>query len=163
MAEQVAPQLMPAGELVTVPVPAPARLTLRTLCVVLKVAVTARSAPIVTLQMLPETESQPVQPAKVEFTSAVAVSVTGVPLVEGAGQVAQQLVPAGELVTVPVPVPVRFTVRVRSVELKVAVTARFEFIATVQVLPEVESQPAQPAKVEPALALAVRVTEVPVL
>jgi hypothetical protein len=71
---------MPAGELVTVPVPVPVRLTVKTLCVEVKVAVALRVAFIVTLQVLPETESQPLQLVKVEFTSAAAVSVTRVPL-----------------------------------------------------------------------------------
>ena len=80
MAVHVAPQLMPAGELVTVPVPVPARLTLSVLCVVVKVAVTFRVEFIVTLQVLPEKESHPLQLVKFEFTSAAAVSVTRVPL-----------------------------------------------------------------------------------
>jgi hypothetical protein len=71
---------MPLGELVTVPVPVPVRLTVKTLCVEVKVAVTLRVAFIVTLQVLPAEESQPLQLVNVEFTSAAAVSVTGVPL-----------------------------------------------------------------------------------
>jgi len=71
---------MPLGELVTIPVPVPMRLTVKTLCVEVKVAVTLRVAFIVTLQVFPETESQPLQLVKFEFTSAAAVSVTMVPL-----------------------------------------------------------------------------------
>jgi hypothetical protein len=80
VAVQVEPQLMPAGELVTVPVPVPVRLTLSVLWVEVKVAVTLRVAFIVTLQVFAETESQPLQVEKFEFTSAVAVKVTIVPL-----------------------------------------------------------------------------------
>jgi hypothetical protein len=79
VAEHVEPQLMPAGELVTVPVPEPVRLTLRVLSEEVKVAVTFRVAFIVTVHWFPETESHPVQLVKVEFTSAVAVRVTRVP------------------------------------------------------------------------------------
>ena len=154
--------MMPAGELVTVPVPVPVRLTLRTLCVELKFAVTVRAAPIVTLQMFPEVESQPVQPVKAEFTSAVAVRVTGVPSLYVAEQVVGQLMPAGELVTVPVPVPVRLTVRVFTVELKVAVTLCAALIVTVQVPVPVQS-PLQPAKVELTPAVGVSVTTAPLL
>jgi len=71
---------MPLGELVTIPVPVPMRLTVKTLCVEVKVAVTLRVAFIVTLQVFPETESQPLQLVKFEFTSAASVSVTMVPL-----------------------------------------------------------------------------------
>ncbi|PYS79225.1 MAG: hypothetical protein DMF66_03550, partial [Acidobacteria bacterium] len=84
---------MPAGELVTVPVPVPVRLTLRTLCVEAKFAVTARSAPIATLQVFPEVESQPTQPVKAELAPAVGVRVTRVPLVYVAVQVGPQLMP----------------------------------------------------------------------
>jgi hypothetical protein len=42
-------------------------------------AVTVLFADIVTEQLVALDESQPVQPAKVEFAAAVAVSVTGVP------------------------------------------------------------------------------------
>jgi hypothetical protein len=74
----VAPQLIPAGELVTVPVPVPLRLTVSVLSEDVKVAVTLRLAVMATVQVLAETESQPVQLVNVEFTSAVAVRVTDV-------------------------------------------------------------------------------------
>ena len=54
----------------------------------------------------------PDQPAKVEPESAVAVRVTFVFFVKLAVQVAPQLIPAGELVTVPVPLPAFVTVSV---------------------------------------------------
>ena len=76
---QVEPQLIPLGELVTVPVPVPVRLTVKTLWVVVKVAATLRVAFIVTMQE-PVPEQSPLQPAKVEVPSGVAVSVTEVPL-----------------------------------------------------------------------------------
>ena len=67
-----------------------------------------------------------------------------------------------ELDTVPVPVPARLTFKVLRVELKVAVTLRVEVMDTVHVFPTVESHPSQLVKVEPASAVAVRVTFVPV-
>jgi len=54
----------------------------------------------------------PDQPAKVEPTAGVAVSVTTVALVKSAEHVAPQLIPAGELVTVPEPEPAFATVSV---------------------------------------------------
>jgi len=95
--------------------------------------------------------------------SAVAVKVTIVPSVYVAEQVDPQLMPAGELVTVPVPVPARLTLRVLSEEVKVAVTLRVAFMATVQVFPEVESQLLQLVKFELTSGVAVRVTIVPLL
>ena len=55
----------------------------------------------------------PLQPPKVDPAAGVAVSVTAVPLVKLAAQVAPQVMPAGELVTVPLPVPAWVTVRVK--------------------------------------------------
>jgi hypothetical protein len=95
--------------------------------------------------------------------SAVAVKVTIVPSVYVAEHVDPQLMPAGELVTVPVPVPARLTLRVLSEEVKVAVTLRVAFMATVQVFPEVESQLLQLVKFELTSGVAVRVTIVPLL
>jgi hypothetical protein len=47
----------------------------------------------------------PVHPANVDPVPAVAVNVTDVPLAKFVLHVVPQLMPAGELVTVPVPVP----------------------------------------------------------
>jgi len=63
-------------------------------------------------------------------------------------------------VTVPVPVPAFATVMVTGA-VKVAVTATDPETLTVQVVPLVEVQPVQEAKVEPVAAVAVRVTVVP--
>src|SRR5437588_628521 len=103
----------------------------------------------------------PVQPVKVEPASAVAVSVTDVPLAKPAAQVAPQLMPEGEEETVPVPVPVLETVSVtEGAVLKVAVAA--SDADTVRLQDEVPVQaPLQPAKMEPASAVAVSVTEAP--
>ena len=47
------------------------------------------------------------------------------------------------------------------VDVKVAVTLLFDVMATVQVMPEVESQPVKLVKLEPVAAVAVMMTEVP--
>src|SRR5262245_18988489 len=96
LALQVLPQLMPAGEDVTVPVPVPARVTVKAKVVteLLKVAVTDRAAVIETVQV-PVPVQAPLQPAKVEPLAAAAVSVTDVPLLKLALQVLPQLMPAG--------------------------------------------------------------------
>ena len=112
-AVQVAPQLMPAGLLVTVPVPAPAGVTVRAKLGVVKVAVTVVAAETVTVQVPVPEQPPPVQPVKVEPAAGAAVRVTAVPLVKLAEQVAPQLMLTGELVTVPLPVPAGVTVRVK--------------------------------------------------
>ena len=69
------------------------------------VAVTDWSALIVTVHVPVPEQPAPLQPVKVEPAAGVAVSVTTVPSLNDAEQVAPQLIPAGELVTVPEPVP----------------------------------------------------------
>jgi hypothetical protein len=119
-AEQVAPQLMPAGELTTSPGPKPERSAVRTKLEVevlrAKLALTDLAALIVTVQA-PVPEQLPLQPVKVAVADGVAVSVTTVLLVNEAEHVVPQEIPAGLLVTVPVPVPARDTVKVEDVEV----------------------------------------------
>jgi hypothetical protein len=113
-AAHVAPQLIPAGALVTEPEPEPAFETVsvrRT--TVLKVAVTDRAELIVTSHVPVPEHPAPLQPAKTEPGAAVAVSVTTVPSVYCAAHVAPQSMPAGELVTVPVPAPAFVTVSMK--------------------------------------------------
>ncbi len=64
----------------------------------------------------------PLQPPKVESDAAVAVSVTMVPGLKLAEQLVLQLMPAGELVTVPLPVPVEDTIRLNVVNVAAVVT-----------------------------------------
>jgi hypothetical protein len=59
----------------------------------------------------PVPEQLPDQPAKDEPDAGVALRVTEVPLLKFAEQVLPQLMPAGELVTVPLPVPAFTTER----------------------------------------------------
>src|SRR5207244_814751 len=161
LAEQVAPQLIPAGELVTVPLPVPALLTVSAKVGRAKVAVTVVAALRVTVQAPVPEHPPPAQPVKVEPAAAVAVSVTAVPLVKLAEQVTPQLIPAGELVTVPLPVPALLTVSAKLGRLKVAVTVVAAETVTVQAPVPEQPPPVQPVKVEPAAGVAVSVTAVP--
>ena len=74
--------------------------------------------------------------------------------------------PVGLEVTVPEPVPVLETVSVYvagGTVLKVAVTVVAAVTVTWQVPVPAQPPPDQPAKVEPAVAAAVRVTDVPLV
>ena len=108
---QVAPQLIPAGLLVTVPLPVPAFEIVNVLGgAALNVAVQLRAADIVTLPSLQS--ASPVQPANVDPETGVAVNVTTCPVANAPLQVVPQLIPAGLLVTEPVPVPALLIVSV---------------------------------------------------
>lgn len=82
-----------------------------------------------------------------------------------AEQVDGQLMPAGELVTVPDPLPPPVSVRVAvncggGCGLNVAVTALAEFKVTLHE-PVPEQAPLQPLKIDPAAGEAARLTAVP--
>jgi hypothetical protein len=113
-AEQVGLQLIPAGVLITVPVPDPASVTVSAKLVVPppKLAVTVFAAVIVKVHVPVPSHVASVQPVNVDPAAGVAVKVICVPLAKFAEQVGLQLIPAGALVTVPVPVPVSVTVSV---------------------------------------------------
>src|SRR5215468_5900140 len=101
---------MPDGDEVTVPLPVPARVTPSAkVDAVLNVAVTARAADIVTVQV-PVPEQAPLQPVNDEPLAADAVSVTEAPLAMFALQVLPQLMPPVFDVTVPEPLPALDTV-----------------------------------------------------
>src|SRR2546426_805216 len=163
LAEQVAPQVIPAGEPGTVPLPVPAGVTVRVKGWRVKVAVTVAAAESVTVQARVREQPPPLQPLKIEPAARVAVSVTAVPLVKLAEQVAPQVMPDGLLVTVPVPVPALERVSAKVGRLKVAVTVVAAEIVTVQVLVPEQPPPLQPLKVEPAAGAAVSVTAVPLV
>jgi hypothetical protein len=104
---QVAPQSIEgvAGAVEeTVPAPVPPLVTVSDWLATPKLAVTARSPPIVTTHA-PVPEHAPLQPAKAEPAAGVAVSVTVPPLAKVPTQVAPQLMPAGLEVTLPDPAP----------------------------------------------------------
>jgi phage tail protein X len=118
LAEHVDPQLIPDGLLVTVPDPVPALVTVSVKPLPeLKVAVTVTSAvPIGEVQVggfvcgLAGTQFE-LNPANVDPSAAVAVNITLLLSGNGARQLEGQLIPLGELVTVPVPEPASVTVR----------------------------------------------------
>jgi hypothetical protein len=116
LAEHVAPQEIPEGVLVTVPVPVPFLVTVRVKGpgFAVKFALTDFAASMVTLQA-PVPLQAPPQPANVEPESGATVKLTTVPLSKFAEQLEPQEIPGGELATVPVPVPLFATVRVKDV------------------------------------------------
>src|SRR5439155_1381721 len=110
----------------------PVMLTVRVTLCASNVEVTTAAPVTVTVQVpVPTQPPPPLQPLKVEPALGVAVRVTVVPLGKVAEQPVPQSMPAGVLVTVQLPVPAQ------------------------------PPLPLQPAKVEPALGAAVRVTVVP--
>jgi hypothetical protein len=116
LAEHVVPQAIPAGELVTVPVPVPPLATVRVKDpgLAVKFALTDFAASMVTLHA-PVPLHAPLQPANVEPESGVAVKFTTAPLSKFAEHVGPQEIPADELATVPEPVPLFVTVREKDV------------------------------------------------
>jgi hypothetical protein len=121
--EQVEPQEMPAGALVTVPLPFPDFVTVSVKDDCMKVAVTEVAAFIVTVQEPVPVQPPPLQPVKLEPAAAAAVSVTFVPFANEAEQVAPHEIPAGALVTMPLPAPALDTVNVEPVDTPVPVTS----------------------------------------
>ena len=119
-------QLIVPGELVTVPLPETPTLSVYWGCA--NVAVTLCAVFIVTTQ-LPKPLQAPPQPLKPKPFAGVAVSVTCVPWARFSLQVDGQLIPIGELVTVPL--PVTLTDNATSCT-NVAVTDSAAFIVTVQ-------------------------------
>ncbi len=114
---------------------------------------------------LPVPVQAPLQPAKVLPVVGVAVSVTLVPLLNAALQVAPQSIPDGALVTVPEPAPLRVKPRVKvtgGVTANEALTLCAALMLTTQ-LPVPVQAPLQPAKVLPVVGVAVSVTLVPLL
>jgi hypothetical protein len=103
----------------------------------------------------------PLQPVKVECTSAAAVRVTVEPWLNDAVHVAPQSIPRGEDNTDPVPVPDKVTSRSWVIAEKVAVTEVAAVIVTTQVPVPPQPPPLQPVNVELASGVAVRVTTVP--
>jgi hypothetical protein len=109
---QVAPQLIPAGLEVTVPLPLPALVSVSVLSLS-NLAVAVWSAPIVSVQE-PLPEQAPDQPRKDDPAAGVAVSVTAVPCVKACAQVEPQLIPAGLELIVPLPLPALVSVSLLS-------------------------------------------------
>jgi hypothetical protein len=126
----------------------------------IKVALTLRSEVSVTTQFPIPTQPPPLQPMKEEPLAALAESVTTVPFGKVFEQVPGQMIPAGELSTVPWPVPCRDTESVGKTLVNIAATVVFAFKVRTQVPTPVHG-PLHPAKLELGSANAVRVTMVP--
>ena len=105
---------------------------LGTLTVILweNVAVTVRAAVMVTAHA-PVPEQPPPHPVKNEPASGACERFTTVPWLYVAEQVEPQLIPAGELVTVPPPVPEFVVVRLYVLMAKLAVTVQSSVIGPV--------------------------------
>jgi hypothetical protein len=95
--------------------------------------------------------------------SGAGVKTTAVPLGKLAVHFPGQSIPSGVLITLPVPAPSFFTVSWMGggVALKIAVTDVAAFRETVQVALVPLQAPDHPANLEPGLAAAVSVTDVP--
>jgi hypothetical protein len=159
--EHVEPQLIPAGLLVTIPLPVPDLLTVSMIVCRPKFAVTEVAAVMLTVQVPAPVQPAPLQPVKIDPGAARAVNVTAVLDGKEYEQLEPQLIPTGLLLTVPLPAPVLPTLRVYEVfKLKLAVTVTFVAKFTVQVPVPEQPPPLQPVKVEPAAAVAVNVTTV---
>jgi hypothetical protein len=117
VAEQLEPQLIPDGELVIVPGPVFPTLTVKVVEVGVevarpKLAVTVTDVLVAKVQEAVPAQPPPLQPLKIEPAEGVAARVMEVPPRYVLEQVLPQLIPAGELVTVPKPLPVLLTVTV---------------------------------------------------
>jgi len=160
-AMHVEPHEMPAGLLVTVPIPEPVLFTVSVEAWTAKAAATVVFAPSVTVHVPVPEQPPPLQPEKREPAAGVAVSVTAVPLANEAEQVAPQAMPAGALVTVPLPAPLGLTVSVKDCGTNVAATVVEAASVTVHVPVPEQPPPLQAVKVDPAAGVAVSVTIVP--
>ncbi|PYM76868.1 MAG: hypothetical protein DME03_07795 [Candidatus Rokuibacteriota bacterium] len=103
LAEQLVPQEMPGGALVTLPLPSPARITVIVTGGGEKVALTVVAVVSVSAQAPEPVHPPPNQPMKTQPAAGVAVSDTDVPEAKLAAQLDPQSMPPGVLVTVPVP------------------------------------------------------------
>lgn len=163
LALHVGLQLIPAGLLVTVPAPVPAKRTFKTggAWALSKVAVTCLLALSVTVQATSVPLHPPAHPTNDEPAAAVAVRVTTVPGSKLALHVCPQLIPDGLLLTLPVPVPVRVTASTGK-SLNIAITEVFLVKVMLQTLTPLHA-PDHPAKKELAAGDAVSLTCVPLV
>ena len=142
------------------PAPVPAFVTVSVWVLLVKFAVTVIGPVTLTVQVPVPEQPPPDQPVKFDVESPDAVKVTEVFVLYVSAQSEPQLIPVP--VTSPPPDPPFAIESVRAaVRLKVAVTVVGALIGTMQVPVPEQPPPDHPAKVEPELAAAVSVTEVP--
>jgi hypothetical protein len=104
----------------------------------------------------------PNHPANVDPVFGVAVSVTEIPLLNSAVHIEPQLIPGGLLVTIPLPSPERVTVSAGDGETALNEAVTFALLVKLSVqVPVPLHAPLQPAKLELAAGIAVKVIEVP--
>jgi len=128
------------------------------------VPVTERLSVIVSVHVVAVPLQAPPQPLNRAWVPGIAVSVTIVPTLKLAEQLAPQMIPAGSLVTAPAAEPRAVTVNVTLVlSVNVAVTAVLALSVTMQVPVPLHPPPLHPANVESAAGAAVNVTTVPLL
>lgn len=155
---QVPPQVIPVGELSTVPLPTPALVTVST-CVTgaENMAVTVVAPDTVTSQVPVPPHPPPLQPSKIELPEGVAVSVTLAPLAYVDEHVTPQLINASPLVTVPEPVPGFVTVNesAPAPAVNVAVTVVVPLTVTLHALAVTTVQPVQAVNADPPALTAV--------
>lgn len=144
----VTPQSMPAGELVSAPVPDPLRVTVRVRGTRSNVAVTVALAVRVTEQVAPDVLVHPVQLLNDEPAAGTAVSVRAVLAGNVEEQVAPQLIPTGVEVTVPEPRPALRTVATGSGVTLTSTVAVWP--AAANKLTEQDGRPSWMTPIEPA-------------
>ncbi len=151
VAEQIVaplPQLIAPAPPLTAPLPLTATVSWTA---GVKVAVTARSAAIVTVQVGPVPVQSPVHPVRTYpsfgFADNVTVELRGSAVEQVAGPV--QSMPAPLTVPLPETATSRFAVAVAAFD-QLAFTARLPFISTVQAMFVPEQSPPQPLKTFPA-------------
>ena len=148
----------------TVPVPVPLFVTVRLFCGAGEnVAVTALAAVPTRTEQVEVPVQSPVHPAKTEPAAGVAVKTMVEPVLMVAEHTPGQFTPPTLLVTDPVPVPATVAVTGNADGMNVALTDWAEVIGTVQVPLEFVQAPLHPANTEPAAALGVSTTDVPLL
>jgi hypothetical protein len=157
LAEQTVGQLIPAGELVTVPVPAPAMVTVKATfaTVLLKLAVTSAAAVSVTVHDV-DPEQLPPHPVKEYPEAGASARATCAPGAKFAEHVPGQLMPTGLLITVP---PTGAVTDNAYPVLKLALTFSAAVMVTLHEF-DPEQLPAQPPKKYPDPGVSVRVTRV---
>ena len=131
---------MPAGLLVTVPIPPPAKVTV-TLAVEFEVKLALTEAlfcKVTAHEAVPL--HAPLHPENVEPVEAVAVSVIGVPVANIAVHVDPQLMPTGVLMTDPDPPPASWTLN-DGFDVKLAVTVLLVVSMTVHPAIPVQAPP----------------------
>ena len=158
-------QLIPAGLLVTVPLPAIVTVNATVPEVEVNIGVTVIAADILKVQLPVPEQPPPLHPVKeaVELGAGVSVSLTCVPVAKLAMHSPGQDIPDGLLLIIPEFEGGVVTVNraVFALGVNAAVTVEAELTVRLQLSVPEHPPPLQPAKKLPAAAVAVSVTTVP--